>query len=152
VRTHTHIHIHTQTHTRTGTCTRLRTHTHTPGRNQHSARRESKPFLEYKFRGPYQYTSAAAYVRVPSMKNLAHPVYHTPTCIRTHTRTHAHMCKYVNTLVLQRVAVCCSVLQCVAVCCNVLQCVAVRCSVLRCVGDPNTRRTVRLSHVALPQR
>jgi len=28
-------------------------------------------------------------------------------------------------LLLQRVAVCCSVLQCVAVCCSVLQCVAV---------------------------
>ena len=35
-------------------------------------------------------------------------------------------------LVLQCVAVCCSVLQCVAVCCSVLQCVAVCCSVLQC--------------------
>ena len=34
-------------------------------------------------------------------------------------------------IVLQCVAVCCSVLQCVAVCCSVLQCVAVCCSVLR---------------------
>jgi len=33
-------------------------------------------------------------------------------------------------IVLQRVAVCCSVLQCAAVCCSVLQCVAVCCSVL----------------------
>ena len=35
-----------------------------------------------------------------------------------------------RTVVLQCVAVCCSVLQCVAVCCSVLQCVAVCCSVL----------------------
>jgi len=38
-------------------------------------------------------------------------------------------------LVLQSVAVCCSVLQCVAVCCSVLQCVAVCCSVLQCVAE-----------------
>jgi len=31
-------------------------------------------------------------------------------------------------LLLQRVAVCCSVLQCVAVCCSVLQCIAVCCN------------------------
>ena len=37
-------------------------------------------------------------------------------------------------IVLQFVAVCCSVLQCVAVCCSVLQCVAVCCSVLQCVA------------------
>ena len=37
-------------------------------------------------------------------------------------------------LVLQCVAVCCSVLQCVAVCCSALQCVAVSCSVLQCVA------------------
>ena len=37
-------------------------------------------------------------------------------------------------LVLQCVAVCCSVLQCVAVCCNVLQCVAVCSHLLECVG------------------
>ena len=36
-------------------------------------------------------------------------------------------------VVLQCVAVCCSVLQCVAVCCSVLQCVAVRCSLLQFV-------------------
>jgi len=35
-------------------------------------------------------------------------------------------------VMLQCVAVCCSVLQCVAVCCSVLQCVAVCCSVLQC--------------------
>jgi len=35
--------------------------------------------------------------------------------------------------VLQCAAVCCSVLQCVAVCCSVLQCVAVCCIVLQCV-------------------
>jgi len=37
-------------------------------------------------------------------------------------------------IVLQCVAVCCSVVQCVAVCCSVLQCVAVCCSVLQCVA------------------
>ena len=37
-------------------------------------------------------------------------------------------------MVLQCVAVCCSVLQCVAVCCSVLQCVAVCCSALHCVA------------------
>ena len=36
-------------------------------------------------------------------------------------------------VVLQCVAVCCSVLQCVAVCCSMLQFVAVCCSVLSCV-------------------
>ena len=35
-------------------------------------------------------------------------------------------------VMLQCVAVCCSVLQCVAVCCTVMQCVAVCCSVLQC--------------------
>ena len=35
-------------------------------------------------------------------------------------------------VLLQRVAVCCSVLQRVAVCCSVLQCVAACCSVLQC--------------------
>jgi len=39
-------------------------------------------------------------------------------------------------IVLQCVAVCCSVLQCVAVCCSVLQCVAVCCSVLQWSGAP----------------
>ena len=34
-------------------------------------------------------------------------------------------------VVLQCVAVCCSVSQCVAVCCSVLQCVVVCCSVLQ---------------------
>ena len=52
-------------------------------------------------------------------------------------------CRFVGTLrvpfpdvgiVLQCVAVCCSVLQYVAVCCSVLQCVAVCCSVLHCVA------------------
>ena len=37
-------------------------------------------------------------------------------------------------IVLQRVAVRCSVLQCVAACCSVLQCVAVCCSVLHRVA------------------
>jgi len=37
-----------------------------------------------------------------------------------------------SNVLLQCVAVCCSVLQCVAVCCSVLQCVAVCCSVLQC--------------------
>ena len=37
-------------------------------------------------------------------------------------------------IVLQCVAVCCSVLQCVAVRCSVLQCVAVCCSVLQCAA------------------
>ena len=37
-------------------------------------------------------------------------------------------------VVLQCIAVCCSVLQCDAVCCGVLQCVAVYCSVLQCVA------------------
>ena len=43
-------------------------------------------------------------------------------------------CVAVCCSVLQYVAVCCSVLQCVAVCCSVLQCVAVCCSVLQCVA------------------
>jgi len=34
-------------------------------------------------------------------------------------------------IMLQCVAVCCSVLQCVAVCCSVLQCVAVRARILQ---------------------
>ena len=37
-------------------------------------------------------------------------------------------------LVLQCVAVCCSVLQCVAECCSVMQCDAVLCSVVQCVA------------------
>jgi len=37
-------------------------------------------------------------------------------------------------VVLQCVAMCCSVLQCVVVCCSVLQCVAACCSVLQCVA------------------
>jgi len=37
-------------------------------------------------------------------------------------------------VLLQCVAVCCSVLQCVAVCCSVLQCAAVCCSVLQCIA------------------
>ena len=37
-------------------------------------------------------------------------------------------------VVLQCVAVCCSVVQCVAVCCSVMQCDAVCCSVLQCVA------------------
>ena len=41
---------------------------------------------------------------------------------------------YVIDVLLQCVAVCCSVLQCIAVCCSVLQCVAVCCSVLQCVA------------------
>jgi len=36
-----------------------------------------------------------------------------------------------HAVLLQCVAVCCSVLQCVAVCCSVLQCVAVCCSALQ---------------------
>jgi len=44
------------------------------------------------------------------------------------------MCgSHMKYIVLQCVAVCCSVLQCVAVCCSVLQCVAVCCNVLQCV-------------------
>ena len=43
-------------------------------------------------------------------------------------------------VLLQCVAVCCSVLQCVAVCCSVLQCVAVCCSVLQLMcSQPHTR-------------
>ena len=45
---------------------------------------------------------------------------------------HAVRCSVL--LVLQCVAVCCSVLQCAAVHCSVLQCVAVCCSVLQCVA------------------
>jgi len=41
---------------------------------------------------------------------------------------------YILPVLLQCVAVCCSVLQCVAVCCSVLQYVAVCCSVLQCVA------------------
>jgi len=37
-------------------------------------------------------------------------------------------------LVLQCVAVCCSVLQCIAIFCSVLQCVAVCCSASQCVS------------------
>jgi len=37
-------------------------------------------------------------------------------------------CAAVDCSAFQCAAVCCSVLQCVAVCCSVLQCVAVRCS------------------------
>jgi len=37
-------------------------------------------------------------------------------------------------MVLQCIAVCCSVLQCAAVCCIVLHCVAVCCRVLQCVA------------------
>ena len=40
-------------------------------------------------------------------------------------------------ILLQCVAVCCSVLQCVAVCCSVLQCVTVCCRVLQCVAEEN---------------
>jgi len=46
-----------------------------------------------------------------------------------------HMKMYIRIRVLlQCVAVCCSVLQCAAVCCSVLQCAAVCCSVLQCVA------------------
>ena len=50
-------------------------------------------------------------------------------------------------IVLQCVAMCCSVSRCVAVCCDVLQCVAVSCSVcsaLQCVATPTPHTCVRL--------
>jgi len=72
---------------------------------------------------------------------------HIHTHAHTHTRTHTlslHIASLTHDsppqqwifarmreVVLQCVAVCCSVLQCVAVCCGVLQCVAVCCSVLQ---------------------
>ena len=40
-----------------------------------------------------------------------------------------------HTLMLQCVAVCCSVLQCATVCCSVLQCAAVCCSAWQCVAE-----------------
>ena len=43
-------------------------------------------------------------------------------------------CDAVCCIVLQCVAVWCSVMQCVALCCIVLQCGAVWCSVLQCVA------------------
>jgi len=43
-------------------------------------------------------------------------------------------CVAVCCSVLQCVAVCGSVLQCVVVCCSVLQCIAVHCSALQCVA------------------
>jgi len=46
---------------------------------------------------------------------------------------------HVRYIVLQCVAVCCSVLRCVAVCCSVLQCVAVYCSVLQWILGVDVR-------------
>jgi len=60
-------------------------------------------------------------------------------CARTHKKCAFHMMAYALSLqkyplVMNIVAVCCSVLQCVAVCCSVLQCVPVCCSVLQRVA------------------
>ena len=43
-------------------------------------------------------------------------------------------CVAMRCSVLQCVAVCCSVLECIAMCCSVLLCAAVCCSVLQCVA------------------
>jgi len=51
---------------------------------------------------------------------------------------------FLSRVLLQCVAVCCSVLQCVEVCCSVLQCVALCCSVLQCVA---VRRVLQLAAV-----
>ena len=53
---------------------------------------------------------------------------------RTHSLRSGTWLILMQRLLLQCVAMCCSVLQCVAVCCSVLQCVAVCCSVLQCVA------------------
>ena len=72
------------------------------------------------------------------------PITHHKCCGPTHTSnvlseaaqdfmdTWWRSCIYI---VLQCVAVYCTVLQCVALCCSVLHCVAVRCSVLQCVAE-----------------
>jgi len=77
---------------------------------------------------------------------LQHTSTHTAThCNSRDERDDSSKTLYGSSLVLQCVAVCCSVLQCVAVYrkidisffavyCSVLQCVAVCCSVLHCVA------------------
>ena len=64
-------------------------------------------------------------------------------------RVYACLCVWIR-MVLQCVAVCCSVLQCAAVCCSVVQCVALCCSVLQCVVVCMTSLHVRV--LLMPSR
>jgi len=70
--------------------------------------------------------------------NTLQTLLHTATQCSTLCRFNANQIKCMPMdmlIVLQCVAVCCSVLQCVAVCCSVLQCVAVCCIVLQCIAN-----------------
>jgi len=49
-------------------------------------------------------------------------------CVATNSANVASALERVDMLLLQCVAVCCSVFQCVSVCCSVLQCVVMCCN------------------------